>query len=116
MVERCAGVATVLTGVVWGRETVWVNAQGEFAALVSRIHILPFEAVRENLATALPALQAVASARVRNSATDSCYAGGDDNDHPDDGGTPFRAGGSAIARPAFHDLAVHPATGAAHSR
>ena len=45
-------------GVVWGRETVWVDAQGEFAALVSRIHILPFEAVRENLATALPALQA----------------------------------------------------------
>lgn len=47
-------------GVVWGRETVWVDAQGEFAALVSRIHILPFEAVRENLATALPALQASA--------------------------------------------------------
>ena len=35
-----------------------MDAQGEFAALVSRIHILPFEAVRENLATALPALQA----------------------------------------------------------
>ena len=45
-------------GVVWGRETVWVDAQGDFTALVSRIHILPFEAVRENLATALPALQA----------------------------------------------------------
>ncbi len=45
-------------GVVWGRETVWVDARGEFAALVSRIHILPFEAVREDLVTALPALQA----------------------------------------------------------
>jgi len=45
-------------GVVWGRETVWVDERGAFAALVSRIHILPFEAVREDLASALPALQA----------------------------------------------------------
>lgn len=45
-------------GVVWGRETLWVDAQGAFAALVSRIHILPFEAVREDLVSALPALQA----------------------------------------------------------
>jgi imidazolonepropionase-like amidohydrolase len=51
-------------GVVWGRETVWVDAStdprfaGTFAALVSRIHILPFEAVREDLSAALPALQA----------------------------------------------------------
>jgi imidazolonepropionase-like amidohydrolase len=45
-------------GVVWGRETVWVDAQGAFAALVSRIHILPLEAVREDLASALPTLQA----------------------------------------------------------
>jgi imidazolonepropionase-like amidohydrolase len=44
-------------GVVWGRETVWVDEQGAFAALVSRIHILPLEAVREDLAEALPALQ-----------------------------------------------------------
>ncbi len=53
-------------GVVWGRETVWIDASpdprltGTFAALVSRIHILPFEAVREDLASALPALQASA--------------------------------------------------------
>ncbi len=47
-------------GVVWGRETVWVDEQGAFAAVVSRIHILPFEAVREDLVTALPALQASA--------------------------------------------------------
>jgi len=47
-------------GVVWGRETVWVDEHGAFAALVSRIHILPFEAVREDLVTALPSLQASA--------------------------------------------------------
>lgn len=47
-------------GVVWGRETVWVDAQGAFAALVSRIHILPFEAVRDDLVSVLPALQASA--------------------------------------------------------
>jgi len=45
-------------GVVWGRETVWVDERGEFAALVTRVHILPFEAVREDLVSALPALQA----------------------------------------------------------
>ena len=45
-------------GVVWGRETVWVDEKGAFAGLVSRIHILPFEAVREDLAAALPELQA----------------------------------------------------------
>lgn len=47
-------------GVVWGRETVWVDEQGAFAALVSRIHILPLEAVRDDLVGALPALQATA--------------------------------------------------------
>ncbi len=51
-------------GVVWGRETVWVDDQGQFAALVSRVHILPLEAVREDLVDALPALQA-ASVRDR---------------------------------------------------
>lgn len=45
-------------GVVWGRETVWIDEQGAFAGLVSRIHILPFEALREDLAPALPQLQA----------------------------------------------------------
>jgi imidazolonepropionase-like amidohydrolase len=44
-------------GVVWGRETVWVDEQGAFAALVSRIHILPLEAVRDDLVGALSALQ-----------------------------------------------------------
>ena len=46
-----------VNGVVWGRETVWVDEQGAFAALVSRIHILPLEAVRDDLVGALSALQ-----------------------------------------------------------
>jgi len=45
-------------GVVWGRETVWVDEQGAFAALVTRVHILPLEAVREDLIDAFPVLQA----------------------------------------------------------
>jgi imidazolonepropionase-like amidohydrolase len=43
---------------VWGRETVWIDATDRFAAIVSRIHILPLEAVREDLAAALPTLKA----------------------------------------------------------
>lgn len=49
-------------GLVWGRETVWVDAAGRFAAIVSRIHILPLEGVREDLKDALPSLQASAIA------------------------------------------------------
>lgn len=44
-------------GVVWGRETVWLDDQDHFAAIVSRIHILPLEGIREDLKDALPALQ-----------------------------------------------------------
>jgi len=47
---------------VWGRETVWLDDADRFAAIVSRIHILPLEAVREDLKDALPALQASAIA------------------------------------------------------
>jgi imidazolonepropionase-like amidohydrolase len=47
-------------GVVWGRETVWLDERDRFAAIVSRIHILPLEAVREDLKNSLPALQRVA--------------------------------------------------------
>lgn len=47
-------------GIVWGREAVWLDEQGQVAGLVSRIHILPLEAVREDLADALPQLQASA--------------------------------------------------------
>jgi len=44
-------------GIVWGRETVWVDDAGRFAAVVSRIHILPLDAVREDLRDALPELK-----------------------------------------------------------
>ncbi len=54
-------------GVVWGRETVWIDDAGRFAAIVSRIHILPIEAIREDLKDSLPALQKSAIAdRVRD--------------------------------------------------
>lgn len=51
-----------VNGVVWGRESVWLDDQDRFAALLTRIHILPLEAVREDLRDALPALQQVAVA------------------------------------------------------
>lgn len=49
-------------GIVWGKETVWIDSAGRFAAIVSRIHILPLEGVREDLKSALPALQTAAIA------------------------------------------------------
>jgi imidazolonepropionase-like amidohydrolase len=49
-------------GIVWGRESVWLDSDGRLAAIVSRIHILPLEAVREDLRPALPALQASSNA------------------------------------------------------
>ena len=49
-------------GIVWGRETVWLDSAGRFAAIVSRIHILPLEGVRDDLKDSLPALQASAIA------------------------------------------------------
>jgi imidazolonepropionase-like amidohydrolase len=48
-------------GVVWGKETLWLDDAGRFAAIVSRIHILPLEAVREDLKEALSSLQASAA-------------------------------------------------------
>ena len=44
-------------GVVWGRETVWLDEADRFAAIVTRVHILPLEGVREDLKEALPELQ-----------------------------------------------------------
>ena len=44
-------------GVIWGRETVWLDEEDRFAAIVSRIHILPIEAVRDDLAHEVPILQ-----------------------------------------------------------
>jgi imidazolonepropionase-like amidohydrolase len=50
-----------IDGIVWGRETVWLDEAGRFAAIFSRVHILPLEAVREDLQAVLPALQAGAA-------------------------------------------------------
>jgi imidazolonepropionase-like amidohydrolase len=47
-------------GVVWGRETVWIDESGACVALVSRVHILPLEAVRADMVHLLPQLQASA--------------------------------------------------------
>lgn len=47
-----------VTGVVWGRESVWIDEQDRFAGLTSRIHIMALEGVREDLVDAWPALQA----------------------------------------------------------
>lgn len=49
-------------GVVWGRETVWLDEEDRLAAIVSRIHILPLEAVREDFVGQLPVLQSHATA------------------------------------------------------
>lgn len=49
-------------GIVWGRETVWIDSAGRFAAIVTRVHILPLEGVRDDLKDSLPALQASAIA------------------------------------------------------
>jgi imidazolonepropionase-like amidohydrolase len=49
-------------GVVWGRETVWLDDEDRLAAIVSRVHILPLEAVREDLAGQLPVLQSHSNA------------------------------------------------------
>jgi imidazolonepropionase-like amidohydrolase len=51
-----------IDGVVWGRETVWLDDEDRLAAIVSRIHILPIEAVREDLTAAIPVLQSWSNA------------------------------------------------------
>lgn len=47
----------VVDGVVWGGETVWLDAGNRFAAIATRIHILPLEGVRADLIGAVPELQ-----------------------------------------------------------
>src|SRR6185369_12991927 len=42
-----------IDGVVWGRETVWLDEHGGFAAAITRAGGLSFEAVREDLEPAL---------------------------------------------------------------
>jgi imidazolonepropionase-like amidohydrolase len=59
-----------IDGIVWGRETVWLDESDRLAAIVSRIHILPLEAVREEIKEAMPALHASANAdRMRDLAS-----------------------------------------------
>ena len=47
-------------GMVWGRETVWLDDADRFAAIVTRVHILPLEGIRDDLKAALPDLQLAA--------------------------------------------------------
>lgn len=49
-------------GVVWGREAVWIDDEDRLAAIVTRIHILPMEAIRTDLKEAFDTLQASAVA------------------------------------------------------
>ena len=42
-----------IDGVVWGRETVWLDERGALAAAITRAGGLSFEAVREDLEPAL---------------------------------------------------------------
>jgi imidazolonepropionase-like amidohydrolase len=56
-----------VNGIVWGRETVWLDERNRLAAIVTRIHILPLEAVREDLAGAQPELLDIAA---RDAASD----------------------------------------------
>lgn len=46
-----------IDGVVWGRETLWLDECDRFAAIVTRVHILPMEGIRDDLKDALPNLQ-----------------------------------------------------------
>jgi len=46
-----------VNGIVWGRETVWLDEADRFAAIVTRVHILPLEGVRDDLKASLPQLQ-----------------------------------------------------------
>src|SRR3954467_3628598 len=43
----------VVDGVVWGRETIWLDERGAIAAAITRAGGLSFEAVREDLEPAL---------------------------------------------------------------
>jgi hypothetical protein len=44
----------VVDGVVWGRETIWLDERGSLAAAITRAGGLSFEAVREDLESGLP--------------------------------------------------------------
>ena len=50
-------IAIVVDGVVWGRETMWLDEHGALAAAITRAGGLSFEAVREDLEPALVELR-----------------------------------------------------------
>jgi imidazolonepropionase-like amidohydrolase len=64
VVERAGGRITLhrysVQGVAWGREVVWLDADGRLAAIFTRANVLPFEGVREDLLPARPALERAA--------------------------------------------------------
>ncbi len=47
-----------IDGVAWGRETLWLDENDRFAAIITRANMLPLEGVRTDLDEALPAFQA----------------------------------------------------------
>jgi imidazolonepropionase-like amidohydrolase len=51
----------VVDGVVWGRETLWLDDRGSLAAAITRAGGLSFEAVREDLEPALGEFVAIAT-------------------------------------------------------
>jgi imidazolonepropionase-like amidohydrolase len=51
----------VVDGVVWGRETLWLDDRGSLAAAITRAGGLSFEAVREDLEPALAEFVAIAT-------------------------------------------------------
>ena len=55
--------AIAVDGVVWGRETLWLDERGSIAAAITRAGGLSFEAVREDLEPALAGFVAARDAR-----------------------------------------------------
>jgi imidazolonepropionase-like amidohydrolase len=45
-----------IDGVAWGREILYLDAQSNFAAIVTRANLLPLEGIREDLAVAHPGM------------------------------------------------------------
>ena len=60
----------VVDGVVWGRETIWLDEAGSLAAAITRAGGLGFEAVRDDLEPLLgPFVQSAARDRIRDLGT-----------------------------------------------
>jgi imidazolonepropionase-like amidohydrolase len=50
----------LVRGVAWGREVVWLDADGRLAAIFTRANILPLDGIRDDLAPARARLEALA--------------------------------------------------------